>query len=71
MQVALSREAALQGKVDHRVKEMEGEVAVLRRLSHANIVRYYVSPSPVCRHPAAADRVASWHTHAYAATQAL
>ena len=44
VQVALSREAALQGKVDHRVKEMEGEVAVLRRLSHPNIVRYYVSP---------------------------
>ena len=68
-QVALSREAALQGKVDHRVKEMEGEVAVLRRLSHANIVRYYVGPCSESRQSAGGNCLASSHIFMRAATQ--
>jgi hypothetical protein len=47
MQVTISKEEAVAGRVAQHVRELEKEVNVLKTLNHVNIVRYLVgSPAP-------------------------
>ncbi len=45
MQVLISRDENVAGRVDEHVKGLEAEVNVLKHLDHPNIVRYLVRAS--------------------------
>ena len=45
IQVTISKEEAIAGRVAQHVRELEKEVEVLKNLNHRNIVRYLVSTS--------------------------
>ena len=46
MQVLISKDKHVAGRVREHVEGLEAEVNVLRRLDHPNIVRYLVRPHP-------------------------
>ena len=59
MQVLISKDKHVAGRVREHVEGLEAEVNVLRRLDHPNIVRYLVRP-----HPTPLQELA-WETHTW------